>query len=113
MWRWLRYAPDCIVTRSDLCTLDTNITTCSSTVHRRSRRLSSEASGGTGLETGPARRAPTPQESVHSSSDREQIVVQTGLSLSPIAHSRGTKSESAKRASTSTVPEQTVRAFLF
>ncbi|KDR22947.1 Vacuolar protein sorting-associated protein 13B [Zootermopsis nevadensis] len=84
MWRWLRYAPDCIVTRSDLCTLDTNITTCSSTVHRRSRRLSSEASGGTGLETGPARRAPTPQESVHSSSDREQIVVQTGLSLDNI-----------------------------
>lgn len=113
MWRWLRYAPDCSVTRSDPCTLDTNITSSSSTIHRRSRRLSSEASGGIGIETGPARRAPTPQESVHSSSDREQIVVQTGPSLSPIAHSRGTKSESAKRASTSTIPEQAVRVFLF
>jgi hypothetical protein len=113
MWRWLRYAPDHGVTRSDLCTLDTHITSSSSTIHRRCRRLSSETSGGIGIETGPARRAPTPQESVHSSSDREQIIVQTGPSLSPIAHSRGTKSESGKRASTSTFPEQTVRVFLF
>jgi hypothetical protein len=35
-----------------------------------------------------------------------------GPSLSPVAHSQGAQSESAKRASTSTVSEQGVRMFL-
>ncbi|XP_069674298.1 intermembrane lipid transfer protein VPS13B isoform X2 [Periplaneta americana] len=103
MWRWLRYSPDRISAKSDFCALEANVTS-NSTV-RRSRRLSSEANG-LGIEVGLPRRAPTPQESVHSSSDREQMIVQTGPSLSPVAHSRGTQSESAKRVSTSTIPEQ-------
>jgi hypothetical protein len=113
MWRWLNYAPDCSVTRSDPCAPVATITSCSSSVHRRSRRLSSETSGGLGIEIVPTRRAPTPQESVHSSSDHDQIVTHTGPSLSPVAHSRATQSESAKRASTSAIPEKTVRTFTF
>jgi hypothetical protein len=109
LWQWLHYAPDSSVTRSDLYAMDTNTASGSSTMHRCSRKLSSETSG---IETGPARRAPTPQESVHSSSDRDLMVAQTGPSLSPVAHSRGTHSESAKRASASTVPEQAVRMCL-
>jgi len=111
MWRWLHYAPACD-TRSDACGLDTNTSSSSGMMHRRSKRVSSEASGGLGIENCPPRRAPTPQESVHSSSDREQVVAQTGPSLSPMAHSRGAQSGSAKRASTSSVSEQAVRMFL-
>jgi hypothetical protein len=110
MWRWLRYAPDYSVTGSDLCAPVTSITSSSSSV-RRSRRLSSEASGGFGMEIVPSRRVPTPQESVHSSSDHDQMVAQTGPSLSPVADSR-TQSDSAKRVCASTIPEQAVRTFL-
>lgn len=113
MWRWLNYAPDCSVTRSDSCAPVTTVTSSSSSVNRRSRRLSSETSGGLGIEIVPTRRAPTPQESVHSSSDHDQMVTHTGPSLSPVAHSRATQSESAKRASTSAIPEKTVRTFTF
>jgi hypothetical protein len=113
MWRWLRYAPDCSVTGNDPCATITSITSSSSSVHRRSRRLSSETSGGFGIENIPTRRAPTPQESVHSSSDHDQMIAQTGPSLSPVAHSRRTQSESAKIASTSAVQEKTVRIFMF
>jgi len=112
MWRWLHYAPGCNTRRSDVCALDTNTSSSSGMVHRRSRRVSSEASGGFGIENCPPRRAPTPQESVHSSSDREQVVAQIGPSVSPMAHSRGAQSGSAKQASTSSVSEQAVRTFL-
>ena len=112
MWRWLQYAPGCNTRRNDVCALDTNTSSSSGMMHRRSRRVSSEASGGVGIENCPARRAPTPQESVHSSSDREQVVAQTGPSMSPMAHSRGAQSGSAKQASTSSVSEQAVRMFL-
>ena len=112
MWRWLRYAPGCNTRKSDTCALDTSTSSSSGMMHRRSRRVSSEASGGFGIENCPARRAPTPQESVHSSSDREQVVAQIGPSLSPVAHSRGAQSGSAKQASTSSVSEQAVRMFL-
>lgn len=110
MWRWLHYAPGCNTRRSDVCALDTNTSSSSGMMHRRSRRVSSEASGGFGNENCPARRAPTPQESVHSSSDREQVVAQIGPSLSPVAHSRGAQSGSAKQASSS-VSGQAVRMF--
>ncbi|PSN31469.1 hypothetical protein C0J52_23171 [Blattella germanica] len=103
MWQWLRYAPTRVSTRHDLGYSDA-LASNGSTVHRRSRKLSSESS--VGMEPSLARRAPTPQESVHSSSDRDQMLAQTGPSLSPVAHSRGTHSESGKQASASTVPEQ-------
>jgi hypothetical protein len=112
MWQWLRYAPDCNIRKNDVYPLDTNASSSSGTMHRRSRKVSSEASGGFGIETCPARRAPTPQESVHSSSDRDQVAAQTGPSLSPVAHSRGAQSESAKRVSASSISEQAVRMFL-
>lgn len=112
VWRWLHYAPVCNTRRSDVCAVDTNTSSSSGVMHRRSRRVSSEASGGIGIENCPARRAPTPQESVHSSSDREQVVAQIGPSLSPVAHSRGVQSGSAKQASSSSVSQQAVRKFL-
>jgi len=112
MWQWLHYAPGCNTRRSDVCALDTNTSSSSGVMHRRSRRVSSEAGGGFGIENCPARRAPTPQESVHSSSDREQVTAQIGPSVSPMAHSRGAHSGSAKQASASSVSEQAVRMFL-
>jgi hypothetical protein len=112
MWRWLHYAPSCSTRKSDVYALDTNTSSSSGMMHRRSRRVSSEASGGFGIENCPVRRAPTPQESVHSSSDREQVVAKIGPSLSPVAHSRGAQSGSAKQASASSVSGHAVRMFL-
>ncbi|KAJ9586218.1 hypothetical protein L9F63_020127, partial [Diploptera punctata] len=103
MWEWLRYSPARISVRYDTCHSDT-LTSNGSTMHRRNRRLSSEST--IGMEANIARRAPTPQESVHSSSDRDQLLPQAVPPLSPVPHSRITQSESEKQTSIQPLQEK-------
>ena len=105
MWKWLRYSPARVSVRHDISHSD-SFTSSSSTVHRRNRRVSSETT--VGGEAAATRRAPTPQESVHSSSDRDQLLAQTAPPLSPVPHSRITQSESEKQTSVLPLQEKEV-----
>nr|CAD7196002.1 unnamed protein product [Timema douglasi] len=95
LWRWLHYCPEPAVIHQHFSNEEKTSNKKSSHIPiQRSRKLSSEVSGG-GTES-TSRQRPAPKESVHSSSDREQMLTghTGGATLSTVAPSKETPSES-------------------
>nr|CAD7571020.1 unnamed protein product [Timema californicum] len=98
LWRWLHYCPEPAVIHQHFSNEEKSSNKKSSHIPvQRSRKLSSEVSGG-GTES-TSRQRPAPKESVHSSSDREQMLTghTGGAALSTVAPSKETPSESVHK----------------
>ncbi|XP_067008128.2 intermembrane lipid transfer protein VPS13B [Anabrus simplex] len=92
LWRWLHYSPLPVPKHSqDYWSVESTATN-STAPSKRSRKLSETS----GAFPESSRRASTPQESVHSSSDRDQMPAQVTPSLSHIAPGRENHSKCVK-----------------